>query len=131
DIIDGGAGTDTLKILGTGASDLLQSTNLENVEVRSVTATTLNQQLMQGVQQVSSKGSNALLTVNNADLATTYVLDSTVAGQAAGLTVSYAGVAGTTDTAKVALNNAGDKTGTTTTTQTVDVSSGNAIEAVS
>lgn len=85
---------------------------------------------MADVATLNSEASNAALTVTGADLATTYGLNNTVKGQAAGLTVTYADATGTTDTAKLSINNAGNKTTAATTTQTINVSNTNAIEAV-
>ena len=132
DIITGKGGNDTLKILANGSTGtpLAQTAGVENVEVRAVANTTVSQQLMNGVQKVASENSNANLTVASANLDTTYALNNTVAGTTAGLTVNYSSVAGTSDTAKLSVNNAGNKAGAVTTTQTVDVANGNAVEAV-
>ncbi|WP_442594938.1 beta strand repeat-containing protein [Parapusillimonas sp. JC17] len=134
DLLNGAGGNDTLKILsqGVAGNPLVQTKAIENVEVRATAATALSQQLMQGVEVFASEGSNNTLTVNDASLATTYALNNTVASQGAGLTVTYAAgtLAGKADTAKLSISNAGDKTGTVTTTQVLDVANGNAIEAV-
>ncbi|MBO0346810.1 calcium-binding protein [Roseibium sp. CAU 1637] len=132
DVISGGAGTDTLEVLANGVTGtpLLQTTGVENVQVRAVADTTVNQQLMSGISTVSSEGSNASLTISNGSLDATYALNNTVAAATAGLTVGYTSVGGAADTAKLSVKNAGNKAGTVTTTQTIDVANGNGIEAV-
>ena len=109
DIVKGGLGSDTLNLLGNGVSTaLLQTESVETVSVRAVAATTAVQTLMADLATLNSEASNAALTVTGADLATTYGLNNTVKGQAAGLTVTYADATGTTDTAKLSINNAGN-----------------------
>lgn len=87
---------------------------------------------MSGVERVASEASLKDLTVENAQLSTVYALNNTVAGQDADLTVQYQSTTGTADTAKVAINNAGDKTVSATTMQTIllEGSAANSIEAI-
>lgn len=137
DILTGAGGINTLNVTGNGDSSgaLVQTTKIQDVVIRGVNTlatSQINQILMSGVERVASQGSLTDVEVDNAQLATTYALKSTVAGQDADLTVNYQATSGTADTAKLSVNNAGDKTGSTTTTQTLTVTTGaGAIEAIS
>lgn len=139
DILTGAGGVNTLSILGNGDSSaaLVQTTKVQDVVIRGVNtgaASQINQVLMSDVVRVASEGSIGDVEVDNAQVSTVYELNNTVntANNNAELTVNYQGTAGTADVAKLAVNNAGSKVGSTTTTQKLTVTTGSgAIEAVS
>lgn len=99
---------------------------VEAINVKLLSAGTLNQTLMTGVTKVSVGSSSvdaAALTVAGADLATTYEVAS---GKTNGLTVTYLDASGTNDTAKLSLGGIGASTGDAA----VSVASGDKVEAV-
>lgn len=125
DVLNGGGGVNTFNITGAGnagpAIPLVETTNIQNVFVRSVDATTVNQTLMSGVVNAASNGSIASTTFTGADLASTYWIINSVntPDGNANLTVNYANAAGKADTALLSVQNAGGKVGTTDVTQTI------------
>jgi len=137
DILTGIGGTNTFNITGDGGTAaIVETSNIQNVNVRGVAAagTTIDQILMSGVTNATSTGSIAGVAFTNAQLATTYSLNSTnnIASGNANLSVTYQAASGSADTALLSVNNAGGKVGSTTVTQTVTTtaSSGD-IEAIS
>lgn len=127
DEIDGGAGTDTLELTAAGATASPSAVTVKNVEVvsvRDVVGATVDAQFIENAPAINFTGTidGNTSTVNNAALASVVGL----AG-AGNLTVDYATVSGTTDTAKVSLSGVGTSA---TNVSAVNVSNGNAIEAV-
>jgi hypothetical protein len=131
DSIDGKGGNDTLNLIANGntASDpvTVKDVDLINVQVAAASGATLDALLFDGVGAIHSKDSVAQLTINNLKLGTKVGLNNTGAN---GLTATFTGTSGTSDEVIVELNKAGTKSGTTINRATVDVSSGNTIEAV-
>jgi len=125
DVINGGAGIDTLAITAVDAANpgLLQTSNLENVTVRALGAVVADALLMDGYTSYISNASSAALTVNNASIAATHGVKNSLSGNAANLTVNYRGadVSGAADVAKISLEGAGSSvlaSGATTPTIT-------------
>ena len=112
DVIDGGAGKDTLNLTVVDASNpgLLTVSNVETINIRALAAANaVDTLLVTGATAVNSSGSQAAVTVNNAALATTYGLSNTVSGTQADLTVNFRGaeVAGTADQASISVSSVG------------------------
>ena len=111
DVINGGAGIDTLAITAVDAANpgLLQTSNLENVTVRALGAVVADALLMDGYTSYLSNASSAALTVNNAAIAATHGVKNSLSGNAANLTVNFRGadVAGAADVANISLEGAG------------------------
>lgn len=105
----------------------VKDVDLINVQVAASGGASLDALLFDGVGAIHSKDSVAQLTINNLKLGTKVGLNNTGAN---GLTASFTGTSGTSDEVTVELNKAGNKSGTTINRATVDVSSGNSIEAV-
>ena len=142
DILTGIGGTNTLSITGNGNAapvngvvslPLVETTNIQNVNVRSVENTIVSQALMSGVVNAASGGSLATTTFTGADLNTRYALNNTqnLADGNANLTVNYTAAAGTADKALLSVANAGGKLGSTNITQTIDTTAvTGAVEAI-
>jgi Domain of unknown function (DUF4214) len=129
DVLTGAGGVNTLNILAQGTTaGLVETNDVQVVNVRSVAASGFSQLLMNGVDVVANNNSLATLAITSANLNTEYGLNNTVntANGNANLTVTYVPLTGTTDTAKLAINNAGSAT----ITQTLNVENGNTIDAV-
>jgi S-layer protein len=111
DVLVGGAGTDTLKLTAVDAANpgLVQASGIENVNIRLLGAVTADALLIDGYQSFISEGSTSALTVNNAAIAATHGVKSSISGNAANLAVNFRGaeVAGTADVAKISLDNTG------------------------
>jgi len=135
DILTGIGGTNTFSITGNGGTAaVVETNNLQNVDVRAVVDTEINQVLMSGVTNASSTGSLGNVSFTNAQLGTTYSLNNTnnIVGDTADLTVTYQAASGTADTAVLSINNAGGKVGSTTITQTITTTASTGdIEAIS
>ena len=110
DVLTGAGGVNTLNILAQGATPgLVETNNVQVVNVRSVAASSFSQLLMNGVDVVANNNSLNTLVINNADLGTVYSLNDTVntaLGNAA-MTVNYTNAAGTADQGDFAVRNAG------------------------
>ena len=94
DIIAGIGGTNTFNITGngnTGGTPIVETSNIQNINVRAVVDTEVNQVLMSGVTNASSDGSLGNTTFTNAQLGTTYGLFNTnnIVGDTANLAVTY------------------------------------------
>ena len=110
DVLTGAGGVNTLNVLAQGVSTgLVETNNVEVVNVRSVAASGFSQLLMNGVDRVANNNSLATLAVTNADLGTEYSLNDTVntALNNALMTVTYTNAAGTADVGNFAVRNAG------------------------
>ncbi len=112
DVIDGGAGTDTLTVSGSAAAASVFIPTLSNVEVLQVTATNANDTHdlvnSSGITTIRSLGSTGTPTFNNVGAIAGVELSST-SGGGAGIDVNYQAsvVAGTSDTQNVALSSNG------------------------
>jgi len=108
DVIDGGAGTDTLSISNTAANAALGNgatvSNVEKVYVNAVAATTLDTALMTGITNVYNNGSLADLTVSGLKAIPAVHLLSTSNNTTA--TMAATAVAGTADEMTVELSGA-------------------------
>lgn len=106
DIIDGGAGTDTLNISTQGGSTFGGTvTNVEKIVFTAYTADTFNMANTTGLESLSNKGSIANLTVTNAG----NIVDLTaknISGNSTIMTYVAAASAGLSDTQNVTLSNA-------------------------
>ena len=125
DILTGIGGTNTFNITGngnTGGTPIVETSNIQNVNVRSVVDSEVNQVLMSGVTNLSSDGSIAKTSITNAQLGTTYGLFNTsnLSIGNADLTLTYQTASGTADKALLSVNNAGGKLGSTNITQTIN-----------
>lgn len=100
DVIDGGAGTDTLRaeIDATGYAPTV--TNVENFFIKTGTAWNFDLKNVTGIQQFWNEGSTAALTVKNAALGTTIGVKDT----ATDTIVEFAKATGTADAATVVLS---------------------------
>lgn len=113
DVLNGGAGTDTLNltIASTANPGLLQTSSIENVTVRALGDATIDLLLANDITSFTSTGGTNDITVNNAQLATTFSVANTITtgGATADLTVNYRAVdvLGTADVAKLAVESAG------------------------
>lgn len=135
DILTGIGGTNTFNITGNGGTAAaVQTKNVQDVNVRAVADTEINQVLMAGVVNATSSGSLGGVSFTNGQLSTTYGLVNTnnIQDGNANLTVSYQAAAGTADKALLSINNAGGKVGTTNVTQTITTTAASGdIEAIS
>ncbi|MGV3682435.1 MAG: bluetail domain-containing putative surface protein [Acidovorax sp.] len=100
DVIDGGAGTDTLRaeIDATGYAPTV--TNVENFFIKTGTAWNFDLKNVTGIQQFWNEGSTNALTVKNAALGTTIGVKDT----GADTIVEFAKATGTADAATVVLS---------------------------
>ena len=110
DVINGGAGTDTLRIVAsnTAVQNIVPTlTSVENVEYQGFAAATntLNLTTSSSVEKVSLVNGNSSLNVTNAASIVDLAASNTTAGGI--LTVNYtaAAVAGTADVQAISLNN--------------------------
>jgi len=133
DVLDGGAGEDTLNLIATGtvASGIATIQNIENINIKDVVGSTFNATIVTGANQIKFTDtiSGQTSTVNGVgSLATTVAIageGNLTAGFNAGL------LGGTDDTVKVAIDGLGNKTATGTYTRaTVNVSNSNTVENV-
>jgi len=109
DTINGGDGTDTLNITGTGTAPTQSATSLSNVEIVNITATpnplTVDMKGVTGVTQINNSNSanGATVTVSNVGAP----VDSTLTGGQAATTISYTTAVtastATSDASKVTL----------------------------
>lgn len=133
DVINAGNGTDTLNLIVSTAANpgLITLNSVENVNIRALAATTVDNLLFTGTTNVTSNQSAAAVTLNNAALASTYTLSNTQSGAQADLTINHRAneVTGTADTAAIAISGSGSKVGTVVTTPVITVGAG--IESVS
>ena len=106
DVINGGSGTDTLKITAQGVSPIVQLNSVEVVDVRMLSATqTLNAISWSGVTQVnvnSNSIDDTTLTVTNANQSTQFRISDD-----ANIVIDYLDDSGTTDTARLFVDAAG------------------------
>jgi S-layer protein len=127
DLINGGAGVDTmnLTIVDASAFPVVPAvTGVEILNVRNVDgATAMSLAGFAGLEQAWSKSSTADTAFSGASTSTTFGL----VGKE-DLTVDFASTSGSADTAKLALTGAGTSA---TARSTVNVSDGNTVEAVS
>jgi hypothetical protein len=107
DILDGGAGTDTLDVSNTVASATIgtgvTTSNIEALKVNAVAATTVDTALMTGITDVYNNGSLGALTVSGLKAIPNVHLTAT----SADTTVNFASAlttAGTADAMTVALS---------------------------
>lgn len=100
DVIDGGAGTDTLRaeIDATGYAPTV--TNVENFFIKTGTAWDFDLKNVTGIQQFWNEGSTAALTVKSVALGTTIGVKDT----ATNTIVEFAKATGTADAATVVLS---------------------------
>ena len=124
DIIDGLGGSDTLSLtaIGATAAGAVTVQNVETITVKDTLGATVNALLFANDPAVNFTNTidAQTSTVTNGQTGSTYGL----AG-AGDMTITYAGVTGTSDTAKLSLSG----TGSSTNSVAVNVSSTNAIEA--
>lgn len=132
DVLDGGAGNDVLNLIATGtaASGIATISNIETINIKDVVGSTFNATIVTGAKNI-----NFTDTISGKTSKVDGLTDlNTVVGIAGegDLTVSYnaGAVGGTDDTAKVAIDGIGNKSGSTVTRGTIDVSNSNAIENV-
>ena len=109
DSIDGSSGTDTLKIVATSASSVTPTlTSIENLEVVATHsgATTVDLAASSGLASAALQNSSGALSLTNVDALVDLSASDTTG--AAGLSVGYDAsvVSGTSDTQKIALDNA-------------------------
>jgi len=105
DILDGGAGTDTLFIQnnGTGAAGPATLSNIEKIQANFSAAGSINLLGAQGVLSIESNGSSAAASFTNiGDATNTLQVSNTATDASFGFT--SAAVAGAADTAKVVLS---------------------------
>lgn len=125
DLLDGGAGRDTLTLtaVGTNSSNAITVKNVETINITDTVGAALDAVLIENSPNVNFKNTlnGQTSAVTNAATGSTFGLS----GQG-DLTVTYAAVTGAADTAQLSL----DTTGSATNSVAVNVSSGNAIEAV-
>ncbi|TSE29874.1 beta strand repeat-containing protein [Tepidimonas charontis] len=132
DTIDGKGGNDTLNLIANGntASDPVTVKDIDLINVQVATTVgggaTLDALLFTGVGAIHSKDSVGDLTINNLKLGTAVGINNSTKN----LTATFTGTSGTSDEVTVEVNKAGSKSGSTTTRSTIDVGSGNTIEAV-
>jgi len=108
DVIDGGAGVDTLNVTITGTAPAQSATSLKNVEIINITASpnpgTVDMTGVTGVTAInnSSSANGATVTVSNVG----NVVNSTITNSQTATTVNYttAAVAGTADASTVTLS---------------------------
>lgn len=109
DSIDGSSGTDTLKIVATSASSVTPTlTSIENLEVVATHSgtTTVDLAASSGLASAALQNSSGALSLVNVDALVDLSASDTTG--AAGLSVGYdaPAVSGTSDTQKIALDNA-------------------------
>jgi len=109
DVIDGAGGTDTLLVTGSIAGGATLGTgvtvsNVENVKVNAVTATTIDAALFTGVTDYYNNGSLSNVTVTGA--AAIPNIHTVSSSSDTNVTVTPAKVIGTADSATIALNGA-------------------------
>ena len=105
DQIDGGAGTDTLKLTLDGADATPNMKNVEILSAQALTTQSINMINATGVQQIVNDRSTGVLTVNNVqELAT--VAANGLTNQNYTVNFKDTLVAGTADTVSVVLDNA-------------------------
>ncbi|ATC32717.1 hypothetical protein CA606_10380 [Caulobacter vibrioides] len=141
DVLNGGAGTDTLSltVASTANPGLLQTSSIETVTVRALGDATIDLLLANDIVNLNSTGGTNDLTVNNAQVATTFGVSNTITtgGATADLTVNFRAVdvLGTADVAKLSVESAGSSVlaaGQTVPTVTESVLTvGAGVEAIS
>jgi hypothetical protein len=126
DVVDGGAGTaDVLNLTATGAtaSGIVTVKNVEIINITDTVGASIDGTLIENAPAI-----NFLSTIDaQTSAVTSAALGSTYGLRGQGdLTVTYAGVTGTADTAKLSVTGVGSSTNAVA----LNVSSSNAIEAV-
>jgi len=100
DVIDGGAGTDTLRALLDATDYAPTVTNVENFFIKTTGAWNFDLKNVTGIQQFWNEGSTDALTVKNAALGTTIGVKDTNQNTI----VEFAKATGTADAATVVLS---------------------------
>jgi hypothetical protein len=118
DVIDGAGGTDTLLVTGNIAGGATLGTgvtlsNVENVKVNAVTATSIDAALFTGVTDYYNNGSLANVTVTGAKAIPN--IHTVSSSSDTSVTVAAAATVGTADSATIALNGAAATSSNTVT----------------
>jgi len=118
DVVDGAGGSDTLLVTGSIAGGATLGTgvtlsNVENVKVNAVTATTIDAALFSGVTDYYNNGSLANVTVTGATAIPN--IHTVSSSSDTSVTVAAAKTVGTADSATIALNGAAATSSNTVT----------------
>ena len=113
DIINGNATSNAaVTIAAANANTLVAINTLQGINFRTLTADAVNAQLFSNVATVATTGSNAVLSITNGDIASTYSVNSSVAADGLNVALRAGQIGGTSDTLRFNILGAGNPAST-------------------